>query len=226
MNKTSKTFIVIPLYNEEKRISSVLTDVSKFKLPVVVVNDGSKDSSAEKVRQKNLMNVTLLSHKINLGKGAAMKTGADWAISRGATGLIFMDSDGQHKASDLPGFVEILEKGGCDVIFGSRNYSYGVPLIRFLGNKFASVFIAFLFGIYISDVICGFRAMTVPAYKKIRWESGGYGVETEVVAMTARKKLKYCEVPVQTVYHDKTKGVTLLDAIGIFWDVIQWKLRS
>lgn len=218
-----RIFIVIPLFNEEKHIVNVLKDIAKFNLPVVVVDDGSKDNSKFRIKNLKLKNLTLLQHKINLGKGAAMKTGADYAFTHGADAIIFMDSDGQHEAKDLPEFINALKSGKYDVVFGTRNYSYGVPLVRFLGNKFASVLISLMFHIYISDVLCGFKGLTREAYKKLKWESSGYGVEAEIVARAGRNKIKSCEVPVGTVYHNKVKGVTILDALGVFADVMKWK---
>jgi glycosyltransferase involved in cell wall biosynthesis len=223
-----KIFVVVPLYNEEKHIAAVLKGVAKYGLPVVVVDDGSSDNSKVKSQKSKLQfkikNFTMLEHKINLGKGAAMKTGVEYAFSRGADAVIFMDSDRQHNPEDLIKFIEALELGKYDVVLGSRNYGYGVPLVRYLGNKLASIIIASLFGIYVSDVVCGFKAMTKNAYKKLKWESVGYGVETEVVARLGKTKLHHCEVPIEALYHDKVKGVTLLDAFGIVGDVIQWKL--
>ena len=79
------------------------------------------------------------------------------------------------------------------------------------------------FKVYISDVLCGFKGMTKEAYEKIRWESSGYGVEMEIVARLAKNKLRFDEVPVKTIYHDKVKGVTMLDAFGILAEVVKWK---
>jgi glycosyltransferase involved in cell wall biosynthesis len=152
-----------------------------------------------------------------------MKTGADFAFGGGADAVIFMDSDNQHRSEDLPGFIKAFESGKWDAVFGSRNYSYGVPLVRFLGNKFASVVLVALFGIYVSDVLCGFKGLTKKAYQKVRWESTGYGVETEMIVRVGKTKLKFCEVPVQSIYHDKNKGVTILDAVGIMGEIIKWR---
>lgn len=216
-----KIFIVVPAHNEGKRIVQVLRDLEKTKFPVVVIDDGSKDSTY-KVAKKT--KATVLQHRVNLGKGAAMKTGAEAAFLMGAEAIIFIDADGQHKAEDLPHFVKALKKNKFDIVFGSRNLDQETPLIRSLGNKFASFFINLLFGIHLSDLICGYRALTKKAYKKINWESVGYGVETEMAAKTGLLNLKHCEVPVQTLYYDKVKGVTILDALNIFFDVLKWRI--
>ncbi len=218
-------FIVIPFYNEEIYIKDVIKSVSKFRFPIIVIDDGSVDKSAKIVKNIKARNLTILNHNKNLGKGMAIKTGADYAFSHNADAVIFMDSDGQHLAQDIDKFVEVLKLRKYDIVFGTRIFGYSVPLVRYLGNKFASVFVNILFGIYVSDLICGFRAITKKAYKKLRWESTGYGIETEMVIMTKKFKLKYCEVPVQSVYHDRSKGVNLIDAVEIFWEVIKWKLK-
>ena len=219
-----KIFVVVPLFNEKKHINSVLKSIRKHNLPVIVVDDGSTDGSGTGIKQLRLRDVSVLTHRINLGKGAAMKTGSDFAFAKGANAVIFMDSDGQHEADDLPKFIKALNSNKFDVVLGSRNLNYGVPLVRFLGNKFASVLMALLFRTYVSDVICGFRAITKAGYGKIKWDSDGYGVETEMIARIGITRSRFSEVPVLTIYHDKVKGVTLLDAFGVFLNVIKWKL--
>jgi glycosyltransferase involved in cell wall biosynthesis len=216
-------FIVIPFYNEQKHITTVVKDLLEYRLPIILIDDGSNDGYESKINNLKSSSLTLLKHKINLGKGAAMKTGADYAFANGADAIIFMDGDGQHKPEDLPKFIKALKTTSADIVFGSRNYSYGVPLIRFLGNKLASVVLTVLFGIYVSDVLCGYKGLTKKAYKKVRWNSIGYGVETEIVVRTGKMKLDFCEIPVQSIYHDKVKGVTMLDAFEILWGVIKWR---
>lgn len=215
--------IVIPLYNEEKYIVDVIDGLKKYRLPIVVVDDGSTDKSKLKIRGLKNNNLTFLEHKINLGKGAAMKTGADWAFGHGADAVIFMDSDRQHESADVTKFIKALESKKYDVVFGTRNYNYGVPLVRYLGNKFASVLLAVMFGIFVTDVLCGFKGMTKTGYQRLIWDSSGYGVETEIVARAGKTKLNFLEVPIQTIYHEKDKGVTILDAFGVLGQVIVWK---
>lgn len=221
-----KIFIVVPVYNEVEKITSVVKSILKYKFPIIVVDDGSVDNSRIKIKNLKFKNIKLLEHKINLGKGAALKTGCDYAFSHGAEAVVMMDSDGQHLASDLDQFVKKLKSDSYDLVLGSRNLNMGVPLDRYMGNKIASVIVALLYGIYVSDLICGFRAITKKAYNKIRWESQGYGVEVEMVIKIKKFALKYCEVPVQTVYYDNFKGVSILDAFGILGNLILWKFRK
>lgn len=219
-----KIYIVIPTHNEQKHILNVVKEVSKYGLPVVVVDDGSKDGTSKKLIKTKIPKLKILTHRVNLGKGAAMKTGAQFAFGQSAEAVIFMDSDGQHKAQDLPQFISKLKSKRYEIVFGSRNFSMGVPLIRYLGNKVASVTAAILFGKYVSDSLCGFRALTKKGYQKVKWESSGYGVEIEMVARAGKYDARFTEVPVETVYIDKVKGVTLLDTFGILFQVVKWRL--
>lgn len=220
----NKYYIVLSAYNEGSHIVDVLKNIKNYSgINIVVIDDGSKDDTSKLAAR--IAGVWVIKHKINLGKGAAMKTGAEFAFENGANAVIFMDSDSQHSAEDLPKFLQALEKERCDVVFGSRNLNFGLPLVRYIGNKFASVLVNLLFGIYVSDLLCGFRAITKKAYGKIKWESSGYGVETEMVIRVAKAKLKYCEVPVETIYRDRVKGVTIMDAFGILLNVLEWRLR-
>src|SRR3989344_1699599 len=207
-----KIFVVVPSFNEGRRIGSVLEDLKGSGLPIIVVDDGSNDSTYNNAKKHNVL---VLKHRINLGKGAALKTGFEAAFLKGADAVIMMDSDGQHKAADLPKFIEKIESGKFDVVLGSRNLQMSVPLVRYMGNKIESLLISLLFGIYVSDPICGYRALTKKAYERMNLQSVGYDVETEMVIKTRKMGLLYCEVSVETVYYDKFKGVTILDAISI-----------
>jgi len=213
-----KFFVVIPAYNEAPRIGGVINGVRKFTKDILVVDDGSKDKTAEMAQKEG---VKVLRHRLNLGKGAAMKTGVEAAIDLGAEAIILIDADGQHDPKHIPEFLKQINQGD-EVVFGSRNLSYGVPLIRYLGNKFGSVLISLLFGIYRSDMLCGYIAFTKKAYQKIKWDSSRYGVESEIVARTGKNKLKYTEIPIETIYKDKYKGVTIFDAIGILFNIPRW----
>jgi len=215
--------IVIPAFNEEKRLGAVLRDLAEGGMKVYVVDDGSEDKTSEVARKYKVEVVRL---EANSGKGKAMRTGADLAFENKAEAVIFLDADGQHKAEELGYFTDAIEVGKNEVVFGSRNLSMGVPLVRYLGNKAISVTVNLLFGIYISDLLCGYRAVTKGAYKKIRWESDGYGVETEMAIKVGIKKLRYCEVPVQVVYFDSFKGLTWWDGLKILADIIRWKMRG
>lgn len=217
--------IVLPVHNEENRVLHVLKDLSKLKFDVVVVDDGSTDGTSEKIKKSKNPKLKILSHKINLGKGAALKTACEYAFNNDADAVIMMDSDGQHSVSDLPLFVEKLESKKYDLVLGSRNLNMGVPLVRYMGNKIASLIVNIMYGVYVSDLISGFRAITKKSYSKIKWESTGYGVETEMIIRMKKENLNYCEIPVATIYYDGYKGVSILDSFGVLANLILWKFK-
>ena len=190
----------------------------------MLVDDGSTDDTG-KVGESS--KVVVLQHRINLGKGAAMKTGALYAFGQGAEAVIFMDSDGQHDVSDLSKFTVALEKAGVDVVLGVRDLK-SAPLGRKVGHTLASGIFKAIFGVYIGDLLCGYRAISKRAFGIINWESSRYGVETEMVAKTIRNGIKYVEVPVKTIYFeevgfDKYKGVSFVQAANILIDVLKWR---
>jgi len=223
MNSNLKITIIMPAYNENHRLTDLLKKIRKMTavMDVVVVDDGSLIP----VKSKTIPKITVLRHEINLGKGAAMKTGAEFAFSHNAEAVIFMDSDGQHDPQELVKFINKLNEG-YDIVFGSRRPSLDTPLVRLVGNKFASAYMNLVFGVFIKDILSGYRGLTYRAYKQLKWESSKYGVETEMIARLGRHphSLRYIELPIETIYIDKYKGVTVIDALKILINSIWWKL--
>lgn len=215
-----KVFIIIPAYNESKHIINVLKKVkSQGYKNIVVVDDGSKDDTYKKVLSEK---ITILRHIINLGKGAALKTGCEYAIQNGADIIVVMDSDGQHKAEDISRFLNALKN--VDVIFGSRELNESMPFILRFGNNFINFMVKLLYGITLKDTQSGFRAFKSDVYNKIRWESTNYSVESEMIANIGKNKLKYKEIMIETIYNDKYKGTTVLDGFKIVLNMIKWRI--
>ena len=217
---TKKLFIVIAAYNEAKRIHKILKELKKEYSNIIVIDDGSRDNTSE-VSEKQ--GVTVLKHVVNMGKGAAMKTGCDYAIKNKAEIIILMDADGQHLPRDVPRFIKALE--GNDIVFGYRKFEKDMPFILKCGNKFINFVTYLLFELKIKDTQSGFRAITAQAYKKIRWKSTSYSVESEMVANVGKKRLRYVEIPIQTIYSSRYKGTTVFDGIKIVLNMVIWKLR-
>ena len=218
--KKNEIAVVIPAYNEEKTIGNVLLEAKKYVSLIVVVDDGSDDQTAE-IAEK--LNVKVLHHAANLGKGAALKTGCQAAVNLGAKIIITMDADGQHKPEDIPRFINVLQNNKVDLVLGSRNLSFGMPLVRILGSKIVSFFIAKLFNIYITDPLCGFRAFTKKSYSKLIWDSSDYAVETEMIARAGINRITFVEIPIETVYIDKYKGMSILDAYRVIATIFKWR---
>lgn len=214
-----KLVVVVPAYNESRYIGRFLDQLLPITSKVIVVDDGSSDKTREVVEGRG---VQCLTHMVNLGKGAALKTGCDYAFKKmGAEAVIIMDGDDQHAVSDLKLFKRELDRG-AQVVLGVRQMDAKMPLMRILGNKGMSILINLLFGHYIADIPSGFKGFTKSAYHQLAWHSSSYEVETEIAVRIAKSKLPYVEVPISTVYHDKDYGFNLLDAIRILVKLPYW----
>lgn len=215
-----KTCVVMPAFNEGDNVKTAISGLEKYVDKIIVVDDGSKDNTSEIIKNNN--SVTLLRHQVNLGKGAALKTACDAALKLGMDIIICMDSDNQHNPQEIPLFIKKI-KEGYDIVYGSRVFDKKMPFTMLVGNKLLSSTIRRLFNIFISDTQSGYRAFTAEAYQKIRWESSGYDVETEMIIKTGRHKLKFTEIEIETIYHDNYKGTTPINGLQIFFKILKWK---
>src|SRR3989344_5332933 len=212
-----KTFAVIPGYNEEKSIGKVVKETKKYISDVVVVDDGSRDSTSLQAEKQGAI---VLKHVINIGKGAALKTGCDYAIKNGAAKIVVLDADTQHEPSSIPLFLNALEE--ADVALGRRGLNKNMPFVFRFGNWFINKTTKLLYGLSLHDTQCGYRAFTAEAYKKIKWKSSSYSMESEMIANIGKRKLKYKEIPIKTIYADKYKGTTVIDGIKIILNMAWW----
>jgi glycosyltransferase involved in cell wall biosynthesis len=213
-------WIVIPGMNEEKYIATVLKKVKLQTNNIIFVDDGSKDNTLN-IAKKYTKHA--LSHSINLGKGAALKTGCEYAFKKlNAQAVIFMDSDDQHDPTELPLFFKELQTNS--VVFGVRAFDDKMPLYKIMGNRVASVLIYFMFGSYIPDIPSGFKALSKSAYKELAWNSSGYAVEMEIAARTAKYKKKYSVIQIKTIYHDFERGMTILDTLRMIGKILSWRI--
>jgi len=216
-----KTFVVIPAYNEETNIREVIRETKKYASNVILVDDGSKDRTSEESKKEG---ITVLRHIINIGKGAALKTGCDYAVKQGADKIVVLDADAQHEPSQIPIFLK--ELNDVDIVLGYRELSKNMPLILKLGNGFINKMTKLLYGINIKDTQSGYRAFTSDAYKKIRWKASNYSMESEMIANIGKRNLKYKEIPIKTIYTDRYKGTTILDGIKIICNLFWWRLSK
>ena len=215
----NKIFAIIPAYNEESNIVSIIKKTKRYVGNIIVVDDGSNDKTKEVAENANAV---VLRHIINLGKGATLKTGCDFAIRKGAKYMIVLDADAQHNPDDIPRFINKLKK--YDIVFSYRSVSSKMPPVLRFGNWFISGIVRALYGINLNDTQCGFRAFSKEAYRKIGWNSSDYSMESEMISNVGKQKLKYVQIPIQTVYSDRYKGTTVIDGIKIVLNMVWWRL--
>ena len=207
---SDKTWIIIPARNESKYLKKVLTKLHKITDRVIVIDDGSGDDTA---KQAALLATYVLRHKINLGKGAALRTACDFAFQElHAVAIVMLDGDDQHEAAEVKLFLQQLD-AGQQVVFGVRAEPANMNWIKLKINRLSSFIMYLLFGEYILDIPSGFKAMTRSAYQKLRWQASDYSVEVEIAAKTAKYKLAHVTVPISTIYHDTDKGLTAFDVL-------------
>jgi len=217
-----KIVAVIPAFNEGEKIKDVIVRLNKYVDRVIVVDDGSTDSTTEIVKSID-QNIIILRHIVNLGKGASLKTGCEKALKEGADILIMMDADGQHEPEDIPKFIDKIVKYDFDIIFGARRINKNMPLMMLLGNRFLTFATLLLFGINIKDTQSGFKVFKAKILPQIIWQSNRYSADTEIVINTAKAELKFEQIEIETIYSDKHKGTTVFDGIRIFFNLLIWK---
>lgn len=220
--------IVVPVYNEEKRaVNTVkkILEVDKQSL-VILVDDGSRDNSYKILQSAFGKNkrVVILQHIINLGKGAAMKTGVEKAWKLGCDTIIFVDSDGQHNPEHLLDFKKELRKS--NLVFGRRKMGVEMPVIRKWGNIAMVELVKRFFNIQRSDILCGYFGFKKIIYKKIKWDEPRYGVETQIAVKVGKNKLPFSEVNVDTIYIDKYKGLSIFEAFSFFAKLPYWYIKK
>lgn len=190
--------VLIPAYNEEKSIARVVSEILSMGFKVVVVDDGSTDSTEKKVRA---LPAECIVSSANEGKGAAIQRGFSWFLAGSYDALIIMDADGQHRPEDLGRFVTALENGRGDLIVGNRmSNPAGMPWVRVLTNRFMSFLISSVAGQNVPDTQCGYRALTRNTVTKIRLETKRFEAESEMILLASRAGLKIASVPIKSVY--------------------------
>ncbi|MDQ3008208.1 MAG: glycosyltransferase family 2 protein [bacterium] len=218
---TAKIWVVLPAYNEEKYISTVLSKILKIHKQVVVIDDGSADETYAAAEN---FPIHLLRNRLNSGKGAALKTACEYAFyTLNAQAVIMMDADDQHDPTEIAHFIQALQTN--EVVFGVREQPITMPWLRRKVNRLGSVVTQLLFGKYIPDIPSGYKAFTKKAYEVISWDASDYSVELEIAARTAKSNLPFSTIYITTIYHDLNKGMTGLDLLAAVKHLFALKVR-
>jgi polyprenyl-phospho-N-acetylgalactosaminyl synthase len=222
-------YIVVPAYNEGQAITSVLDQLIMLPYNVIVVDDGSSDDTPHIASRYP---VVLLRHAFNLGQGAALQTGIDFAImQRDAKFIVTFDSDGQHDIKDIENLLGPLKSGQYDITLGSRFIRAGtvhnMNLQRYLLLKLAIAFTRLTTGLYLTDTHNGLRAFTLDSAKKIFITQNRMAHASELLSQIAKENLRYCEVPVTVTYtpYSLKKGQSIFNSINILLDLVMEKMR-
>jgi glycosyltransferase involved in cell wall biosynthesis len=222
VNSVAKhTWLVVPLYNEAQVVREVIEHARTVFPNIVCVDDGSSDASVAEARAGG---ATVVQHPFNLGQGAALRTGLDYALGQpGAEYFVTFDSDGQHRVDDALAMAERLATGTVDVVVGSRFLDDRTQpgALKKLVLKTAVLFENLSTGVKLTDAHNGLRAFNRTAATKIRIEQNRMAHASEIVAEIGRNKLRYVEMPVHVVYTDysKSKGQSIWNSVNILSDL-------
>ena len=218
-------WVVVPAYKEAARIQHTLEELVQKFPNVIVVDDGSPDESGAIAGS---CGVWVLRHPINRGQGAALQTGIDFALIKGATTIVTFDSDGQHDPADIPAMLAPLAAGEADVALGSRflGRTVGMPFSRWVVLKLAVLFTRVVSRIQVTDTHNGLRAFTRAAAQAVRIRQDRMAHASEILDEVRRLNLRYREVPVTIRYTAATltKGQSSLNAARVAWQFLMGKV--
>ncbi|MDO5850283.1 MAG: glycosyltransferase family 2 protein [Methanobacteriaceae archaeon] len=204
---TEGVYLVIPAYNEERNIAYLLDEIAKKGYHIVLVNDGSSDKTfdiAMEIKDKYPDLITVISHVINRGVGAATKTGMDVAYNHGAKYIVTFDGDGQHAIEDIPKVCKPLKEGVADAVTGARPLK-DMPLTKTFANRIMNFLTLFFYNANVMDSQTGLRAITAESSQKINILSRGYGISSEFIKEIKNNNLRYQEVIIKTIYTEETQ---------------------
>ena len=220
------SWVVIAAYNEATVIEKVVAELVRLDYRVVVVDDGSRDATPSLAAQAG---ATVVQHPINLGQGAALQTGIDFALGENAEFIVTFDADGQHMAGDIAVLLNALATHDADFALGSRflDDTSTVPPARRLLLRAATWFTRLTTGLRVTDTHNGLRAMTRKGASKIRLRQNRMAHASEILHQIARSGLRYVEAPSTIAYTDYSlaKGQRLGDAILIMIDLFARRLH-
>lgn len=208
--ETLNCCVFIPTYNNHKTLNRVIQGVMKYTDRIIVINDGSTDSTSTILEQyKNALNIITFSE--NKGKGMALREGFKVASELGYDYMITIDSDGQHFPNDLPIFLNELEKQDPTIpllLIGSRNMDDPtVPGKSSFGNKFSNFWYYVETGIKLKDTQSGYRLYPIKEISKLKLFTTKFELEIEVIVKLAWRNVEVRNIPVQVLY-DETERVS------------------
>ncbi|MCK4994999.1 MAG: glycosyltransferase family 2 protein [Candidatus Omnitrophica bacterium] len=200
-----KVCVLIPAYNEESTIASLVQEIKSNGFDPIVVDDGSTDNTALKAKESQAL---VLSHPSNLGKGQALRTGFKYIRGGEYDAVVIMDADGQHLASEISKFIAHAKKSKAGIIIGNRMQSpVGMPLVRKITNYLTSYIISKLISVNIPDSQCGFRLIKTEVLKKLNLSTMKYEIESEILIEAAKNNFLIESIPVKAIYANQKSQI-------------------
>jgi polyprenyl-phospho-N-acetylgalactosaminyl synthase len=222
---SSAIFIIIPSFNEEAVLRSTIEQLLYKGYNLIVVDDGSQNNQSKFIAE---LPITFIRHQQNLGQGAALETGTQYALGKGADYIVHFDADGQHNSHDIEHLLQPILNNKADIVFGSRFLSKqsSLPFARSILLTCAR-YVNFIFtGLLLTDAHNGLRAFNRKAAEVIRITENGMAHASEILLLVKKHKLKFTEAPVDVQYtnYSKAKGQSAWNSVRILFDLLLHKL--
>lgn len=219
---TPSVFVIVPVYNETEIVVETIKPLLVEGYQVVVVNDGSQTNVLSFVQD---LRIHYLVHSINLGQGAALQTGMDYAKKFNPDFVVHFDADGQHNPADIKRFIDILEERQVDIALGSRFLNSDtekmVPVKRRLLLKTARFINWFFTGLLLSDAHNGFRVFRGTVLSKLRLTENRMAHATEILSLIKKNRISFSEASTSIRYtaYSAAKGQRTSDSLNIIVDI-------
>ena len=214
--------VIIPAFEAERTIGAVVEAVKRQGLPIVVIDDGSRDRTAAVAAERGAL---VISHLRNYGKGRALRTGFEYVLRASYEGVITMDGDGQHDAEEILTLIRAGEVQHAGMVVGDR-MSRGhavMPRARRITNRLMSRVVSLLTRQAIPDSQCGFRMIRKELLTSVSLKSDRFEIETELLLAAAKRRWKTISVPIRTIYHDHASHIhPVRDALRFFGVVLRY----
>ena len=212
--------IIIPAYNASATLGELISQLSDYVSPkdIVVIDDGSMDDTYKVAKD---LDVTVIQHEKNKGKGIALKTGFSYCLENNYSGVITIDADLQHNPKFVKDFLEMAQDSRYDILIGTRKMNLKImPSDRYLTNKLSSIIISILSGKTIYDSQSGYRWISRDVLKKIKLSSKKYDLESEILIKAGRADFKIGEVEISTIYQKGKSFINPFIDTGRFIKVV------
>ena len=215
-----KSVVIIPAFNEEAAIGEIIEKSLKYVDDVLVIDDGSSDSTCE-IAEKS--GARVIKHEINKGKGVSLKDAFDNVD--GFDVVVTIDGDGQHNPDEIPDLIKPIVSGDADLVNGSRyidGFDEDTPAYRRVGQKVLDIATNITSGTNVTDSQSGFRAFRGNTIKYYRFRDTGFGIESEMLADASENNLKILEVPITVRYdveNSSTKG-PVTHGVGVLVKIV------
>lgn len=225
-----KLSILMPVYNEEERIADAVKQALDVSYPcdveMVVVDDGSRDGTADVLDRLDDSRLQIVRHARNQGKGAAIRTAAQRATGEY---MVILDADLEYDPEDIPRLLEPVLDGRATVVYGNRQFGShsAFSFWYVIGNKAVTTAANVLFNSYIGDLETCFKLMPVQLYRSLDVRSQGFGMEAEVTGKLLRRRIRPYEVPISYRARSREEGkkITWRDGIEALWILSRERAR-